>query len=94
MINAAGQILKGNEVKIEGQFHLGVGPMLTSTHGQKTANPDLSAPKVRIVENRPDFVVLEVTCCCGMKTNLKCEYAGSRTPVRTKTQNNQPAVPG
>jgi hypothetical protein len=87
MVKAAGQILKADEVKLEGQFHLDVGPMRTPMVGQKATNPALSAPKVCIVENHPEFAVIEVTCCCGMKTNLKCEYAGSRTPVRTKVQN-------
>ena len=100
MAKAAGYILKGDDVKLEGQFHLDVGPpFLSSTEdtgagGQKTTSPPLAVPKARIVENHPEFAVIEVTCCCGIKTNLKCEYAGSKTPGENKTQNGQAAVSG
>jgi hypothetical protein len=94
MAKAAGNILKGHDVKLEGQFHLDVGPVQPPTGGKNATSPALAAPKVRIVENQPEFAVIEVTCCCGMKTNLKCEYAGSKTPGQTKTQNSQATVFG
>lgn len=94
MAKAAGQILKGDEVKLEGQFHLDVGPVQSPTGGQKTTSPALAAAKALIVENQTEFTVIEVTCCCGMKTNLKCEYTGTKTPLETKTQNSQVTVSG
>ena len=94
MAKAAGHILKGDDVKLEGQFHLDLGPVQPPTGGQKTTSPALAAPKARIVENHPEFAVIEVTCCCGMRTNLKCEYTGSKIPGETKTQNSQATVSG
>ena len=63
-------ILKSSQVKIEGQFHLDAGP----TPSQRQANPTLAAPRVRILENHQEYAVLEVTCTCGNKAHVKCQY--------------------
>jgi len=74
MSEAAGQILRGDDVKFEGQFHLDVVKAESSLQ-QKTI-PPMGAHQVRIVQNNPDFAVIEMICSCGAKTLLKCEYAG------------------
>ena len=75
MIRTAGRILKSNDVKLEGQFHLDAANVgLDSPKQQVTP---LSAPQVRILENHPEYAVIEVTCSCGTKMSLKCEYAGA-----------------
>lgn len=71
MTNLTGQILKGNEVELQGRFVLGSGPAAQNQINKKPAN---SAPQARIVQNSPEFVIVEVTCPCGTKTNIKCEY--------------------
>ncbi len=72
MKKAAGRILKSNNVKLEGQFHLDAGPAVKCPPNERNA---ASAPaQVRIVENQPQFAVVEVTCCCGAKTLVRCEY--------------------
>ena len=74
MLSSAGRILKAGDIKLEGQYRLNV-----SQQGQyikKDKNAALSAPQARITENHHEFTVIEVTCCCGAKTYLRCDYAG------------------
>jgi len=75
MIKTAGRILKSNDVKLEGQFHLDVAKAGSDIPGQQVAAS--STPQVRVVENNPEYAVIEVTCCCGRKMSLKCDYAGA-----------------
>jgi len=75
MIRTAGRILKSNDVKLEGQFHLDAANAGLDSPKQQVA--PLSAPQVRILENHPEYAVIEVICSCGTKMSLKCEYAGA-----------------
>ncbi len=72
MDKARGRILKSNDVQLQGQFLLDMAHI--STKATKSQNSSLAAPQVRIVEKRSEFAVIEITCSCGTKTNLKCEY--------------------
>lgn len=75
MMRTAGRILKSNEVKLEGQFHLDTAQAGLDSPKQQVAAS--SAPQVRILENHPEYAVIEVTCSCGTRMSLKCEYAGA-----------------
>jgi len=75
MIRTTGRILKSDDVKLEGQFLLDVAKAGSDLPKQQIAAS--SAPQVRILENHPEYAVLEVTCSCGRKMSLKCEYAGA-----------------
>ena len=94
MPKTAGHILKGEDVKIEGQFHLDLTQGAPPAHGSQQNRAVLSAPQVRIVQNDPEFAVLEITCSCGLKTNVKCQYQGPQIPEGPKTDNSQAANPG
>ena len=76
MPRPAGRILKANDIKLEGQFRLNVGQPGQNTQRDKSAV--LSTSQVRIAENHPEFAVIEVTCCCGSKTLLRCDYAAAQ----------------
>ncbi|MFQ6034687.1 MAG: hypothetical protein ACE5NM_02430 [Sedimentisphaerales bacterium] len=72
MAEIVGQILKSEEVKLEGQVQLNAArpqptpvPLGGKNGGRLTAN---------IVENQPEFAIIEITCCCGARTYLRCEY--------------------
>jgi hypothetical protein len=93
MPKTAGHILKSDEVILEGQFRLDVAHVQSQTGGPKEQSHALTEPKVRIVENHPEFADIEITCSCGIKTHLKCEYAGNKVPDETKTQNGQASDP-
>ena len=73
----AGHILKGSNVKLEGRFRLGAGQCAP---GPANAGNTTSTPgQVRIVENHPEFAVVEVTCGCGTKTYIRCEYTDAES---------------
>jgi len=79
MGKTTGHILKGDNVKLEGQFHLDLiqaGPDLP----EKEKNAPIT-PTARIVESHSEFVLVEITCSCGTRTRLKCEYSGDGAPV-------------
>ena len=73
MEKATGHILKSSDVKLEGRFHLDVGQIAQNlAEGKKVAS---ATPQVHVVENHPEFAVMEITCSCGTKTYIRCEYA-------------------
>ncbi|MFB0525112.1 MAG: hypothetical protein ACETVZ_06190 [Phycisphaerae bacterium] len=91
MTETVGQILKSEEVKLEGQVQLdAVRPGRAAFHPGQTSGE----PTADIVENHPEFAVIEITCCCGARTYLRCEYVGE-TPALVfdkKTRGNPAEV--
>ncbi|MHC4570553.1 MAG: hypothetical protein ACYS0C_00555 [Planctomycetota bacterium] len=83
---SAGHILKADNVKLEGQFrldvaHIGQGPAKGKTLTSATQ-------QACIVESHPEFAVIEVTCSCGTKTHLRCEYTDAKPSTEaSQTQN-------
>lgn len=79
MVRTSGRILRSEDVIIDGQYHL--------DRGQYEIDRDEAQPKaavsvptrVCILEDYPEYAVLEVTCACGAKICLRCEYAISKT---------------
>jgi hypothetical protein len=65
-------ILKSEDVKIEGRFQLMAEQMEQNLSQQ--GNTVSTSPEVRIVEKHSEYAVIEITCACGRKTCLRCEY--------------------
>jgi hypothetical protein len=82
MIKTAGRILKSEDIKFEGQFRLNIVP--GSPDLPKQTATATSAPKIRMLENHTEYAVLEVTCSCGTKIPVRCEYAN----VQASAQND------
>jgi hypothetical protein len=78
-------ILKSDEVELQGQFQLNVTQTesnpATSPKGWTGSDPP-SAGQVRIVENNPEFTIVEITCCCGTKTYLRCHHNNTESPTK------------
>lgn len=72
MANVSGHILKGENVKIEGQFRLDLGMLAPNSVEQR--NKGHNTAQAKIVETNPEFAILEITCSCGTKTHVRCEY--------------------
>ena len=90
MAKAAGHILKGSNVKLEGPFHLNTEDVAPgSAKGKDVAS---ATPQVSIVENQPEFAVIEITCSCGTKTYIRCEYAAAK-PLAEGPQTSVDAAP-
>jgi hypothetical protein len=69
-------VLKSSNVELQGRLQLDIAsppPGVAKAKGAK-----LITPQVRIVENSPEFAVMEITCSCGSKINVRCEYANSK----------------
>jgi len=66
------RILKGNDVEISGCVQLG--SITADPAGPAQAARLSASPQAEIIENTPDFALVEVTCPCGRKTRIKCEY--------------------
>ena len=73
----AGRVLKSSDVKLEGRFRLDANQGVSSSAGERSTASVLSPAQVRIVENNSEFAVIEVTCGCGVKTHIRCEYANT-----------------
>jgi hypothetical protein len=78
MIKATARILRADSVKVQGRLSLD----LTDAHAHlpRAGSATSVQPQVRILENHPDFAVIEITCSCGTKTNLRCEYGTAGSP--------------
>jgi len=72
MPKSACRILKNSDIKLEGQFHLNQTQCAKPSQNDK--NSASAVANVRIVENHPQYAILEVTCSCGTKTHVKCQY--------------------
>ena len=92
MEKTAGRILKGNTVKLEGRFRLDATVSADTKRTNQVSTNErnvTSAPaQVRIVENQPEFAVMEVTCGCGAKTQIRCEYAEAQSDDQEPKQEN------
>lgn len=77
MEKTARHVIKSNDVKLEGQFRLDVGQGVPGLANGRNATP--TPAQVRILENHSEFAVLEVTCGCGAKTHIRCEYTDAQS---------------
>jgi hypothetical protein len=73
MTQPASRIIKNGEIDVEGRFALDLGNFSQASNGQATKNNTCTA-KVRILENQDQYAVMEVTCSCGKKTIIRCDY--------------------
>jgi len=76
-------VLKSDEVELQGSCRLNTSQKKPSL--SKDVHPTQAMQQVRIVESHPEFTIIEVTCCCGEKTFLKCEYAGNEISNEAST---------
>ena len=86
MEKAAGHILKSDNVKLEGRFRLDIDQNAPNSSHKR--NVTLASAQVHIVENNPEFAVMEVTCGCGTKTRIRCEYTDAPSAEQGSDQKN------
>ncbi len=80
MIETSGRILKKDDVELDGQYQLNLEPGDCKVLEPERPRATLSEPHARIIENQPGYAVIEVTCSCGTKVCLKCEYSNDEMP--------------
>jgi hypothetical protein len=88
MAKTVKRIIKSDNVKFEGRFHLGLAQAGSAKNGPKQASAASAAPQARILENHPEFAVIEVICSCGAGMHLRCEYAGAQAPEGPQIQDS------
>jgi hypothetical protein len=68
------RIIKGSDIKLEGTFHLDANQPASASVGTQRV-PASSVPvSARIIESQPQYAIIEVTCSCGTKTHIRCEF--------------------
>ena len=72
MLKTGVNIIKSSDVTVEGEFQLAI-DLPTELPPQSTNQP-AGKPQVRIVENHPEYALIEFTCACGDKSVIKCQY--------------------
>lgn len=66
------RIIKADNVKLDGQVSL----ELNSSAGNGRAKAACKGESgAIIIEKNSQYMVVEITCSCGKKTNLRCEFA-------------------
>ena len=80
MTETSGQILKSDDVKLEGRYRLEVVQDEFERVEPAQANDPPAAPQAQIVESHADHAVVQVVCSCGAKVNVRCDYAEAQTP--------------
>jgi hypothetical protein len=70
-----GRIIKGSEVKLEGTYRLGGAQAGVQSAAPRERVVPSAAVQARIIESQPQYAIIEVTCSCGTKTQIRCEYA-------------------
>jgi hypothetical protein len=78
MMETSRRILKKDDVELDGRYQLDLGPGKFQAHEPASGNTVASEPQARIIENQPEYAVIEVTCSCGTKVCLKCEYSDNQ----------------
>jgi len=81
MSRTSGRIIKSEDIELEGQYLLDIAQLKCTAGEGKKQNAALVTPQVRILETHPEYAVMEVTCSCGTKMSLRCDYAGVMSPV-------------
>ena len=73
MENRVSQIIKSDKVELEGQYHIDA--VQAQIKQSQKQNPALTTPQVRILENNPEYAVIDITCSCGTEMSVRCDYA-------------------
>lgn len=94
MVKTSGRILKSEDVIFDGQFHLDMGGLQVGRDASQQTQTVSVPAKACILENHPDYVVLEVTCTCGQKISVRCEYAQSKTADEQQGKDNADLASG
>lgn len=81
MSRTSGRIIKSEDIELEGQYLLDIAQIKCAAGEDKKQNAASVTPQVRILETHPEYAIMEVTCSCGTKMSLRCDYAGVMSPA-------------
>jgi hypothetical protein len=68
------RIIKGSDIKLEGTFRLDANQPQQSAPSPQRPAAGAVPVQARILESQPQYAIIEVTCSCGTKTQVRCEF--------------------
>ena len=69
--NDMGRILRSEDIQLAEPLALNDSMRPVS---QTPASQDNDQAEVRMIEEHPDYVIIEVVCSCGKKMQIRCNY--------------------
>jgi len=75
MSKSTRRILKAAQVVLSDPLRLSI----DSVPAGPCAGPHATSgvPTVRLVQNHPEYAIIEITCPCGRSTQVRCDYAAA-----------------
>jgi hypothetical protein len=76
MISRAVRVIKAEQVVVNGSVRLEIGggaPVRTEPSAQAGTFADVPQ-EARIIESNNEYVIIEVTCGCGRKSHVQCNF--------------------
>lgn len=73
------KVMKKNSVAVGGSVRIGpqsgFAPVRTKA-ASRSCPPTANAPQeARIIESNAEYAIIEITCSCGTKSHIQCNYA-------------------
>ena len=72
-MKSAIRVLKAHEVEVSGIYSLATGR--SSCLATSDTLGVEGSPQAQIIEQHPQYAILEVTCACGQSLQVKCDYS-------------------
>jgi len=72
-------ILKAAQVALNSPFQLSIDSVVGPTC-QKAGAASAGAT-VRLVQDHPEYAIIEIVCPCGRSTQVRCDYAAANPPA-------------
>jgi hypothetical protein len=79
MITRCVKVMKKEDVAVGGSVRIrpgeGLAPVRTNV-SSRTCPPTAGIPQqARIIESNAEYAIIEITCSCGLRSHIQCNYA-------------------
>ena len=79
MITRTVKVMKKNDVAVGGSVRIGPdhghAPVRTNVSSRACPPTAGVAQQARIIESNAEYAIIEITCACGTKSHIQCNYA-------------------
>jgi len=79
MIAKSVKVIKKNGAAVGGSVRIGPGmgraPVRTNASLRPHTPTAGAAQQARIIESNAEYAIIEITCACGHKSHIQCNYA-------------------
>ena len=78
MASKSMRLIKKDQVRVGGTACVGSGEKSAPVRSLTPSGAVPSEPiQARIVESNTDYAIIEVTCSCGQKSHIQCNYVNT-----------------